>query len=162
VTVEVQVLGRFAVRRDGAILPPFPRRDAAALVKLLALTPGHTLRTERAIDLLWPDQPLAETRPRLHKAAHYARRALGRPDAVVLRGEQVALCAGEDVVVDAESFETAAGAALAGDPAARADACAQVAGRFRGDLLPEDTAEPWTEDHRGSGTRSRARPCSRR
>jgi len=51
--------------------------------------------------------------PKLHKAAHFARRALGVPDAVVLRGDQVVLCRGGSVIVDAVRFEERARRALA-------------------------------------------------
>ena len=51
-------------------------------MKLLALAPGRRLHREQVIDALWPDLPPTPPRPRLHKAAHYARRALGAPDAV--------------------------------------------------------------------------------
>jgi DNA-binding SARP family transcriptional activator len=67
------------------------RRDAASLVKFLALTPGHQLHREQVMDALWPDLNLLQAAPRLHKAAHYARQAVGRPDTVVLRGEMVSL-----------------------------------------------------------------------
>ncbi|MGY1806565.1 ATP-binding protein [Blastococcus sp. SYSU D00669] len=144
-TVELQLLGGFAVRRDGAPLPPFPRRDAAALVKLLALAPGHRLGCERAADALWPDLPLEEARPRLHKAAHFARRVLGEQDAVTVHANRVALLPHAPVEVDVERFETAAAAALAAaDPAA----CADAARLCPGALLPEDETEPWTAQAR--------------
>ena len=62
-------------RRRGR-LDPTQRR---ALVKLLALRPGRRLPREQVIDLLWPDLLLEQAAPRLHKAAHYARTALGVP-----------------------------------------------------------------------------------
>ena len=53
------------------------RRHAASLVKLLALSPGRRLHREQVIEALWPGLPVETPGPRLHKAAHYARRALG-------------------------------------------------------------------------------------
>src|SRR5215216_2512895 len=126
-TVEVQLLGRFEVRRDGVPVPPFPRRSAASLVKLLALTPGHRLSCERAADALWPDLLLDEARPRLHTAAHYARRTLGLPDAVALQDSWVALFPRQPVEVDVERFEAAATAALAAPDAGRSEACVAAA-----------------------------------
>src|SRR5690606_14478965 len=67
------------------------RRQAAALVKLLALAPGRRLHREQVIDALWPDQTLDEATPKLHKAAHFARRALGQPAGVALRDDIVSL-----------------------------------------------------------------------
>src|SRR3954468_12842252 len=100
--IDIRLLGRFEVVVDGVAVPSnaWQRRAAADLVKLLALAPSRTLHRERVIDALWADVAVDEAAPRLHKAAHYARRAIGRDDAVVLRADTVALLPGADVVVD--------------------------------------------------------------
>jgi DNA-binding SARP family transcriptional activator len=108
----------------------WPRRDAATVVKVLALSPHRSLHRERLMDVLWPEAAPAEAAPRLHKADHYARRALGRPDAVVLRGEMVTLFPGQQVLVDLEQFAAAAEEAIAGGSATDA---AEVLDRFPGD-----------------------------
>ena len=92
-SVEIRLLGGFEVVVDGdkVTAGSWQRRAAADLVKLLALTDGHRLHRERVLEALWPGVDVASSSPRLHKAAHYARRAMGRPDAVVVRGETVAL-----------------------------------------------------------------------
>ncbi|HEU4541339.1 MAG TPA: hypothetical protein VFR23_09450 [Jiangellaceae bacterium] len=58
----------------------------------------------------------------MHKDAHYARRDLGDRDAVVLRGEVVALFPNATLEVDAVTFEAAADAALAHGPYHRTSA----------------------------------------
>src|SRR4051795_1265090 len=80
--VSVRLLGGFEVVVDGRAVHPqhWRRRSAAALVKLLALAPGRRMRREEVIDALWPDLLVDEAAPRLHKAAHYARTALGARD----------------------------------------------------------------------------------
>jgi DNA-binding SARP family transcriptional activator len=87
VSATIRLLGDFRIEIDGRQIPAaaWPRRHAAALVKLLALRPGHQLHRDRVIDSLWPDLSVEEAAPRLYKAAHYARRVLGRDDAIVLR-----------------------------------------------------------------------------
>ena len=65
------------------------------------------------MDLLWPDEPPARSAPRLHKAAHFARRAAGRPDAIVLRDDVVWLFPDSEVIVDAIRFEQLARVAVA-------------------------------------------------
>ena len=132
---------------DGTPIPAnqWIRRDASALVKLLALTPGGRSHRDRVVDALWPDLLLDTALPRLHKAAHYARRALGRRAAVVLKGEVVALFPDAVLEVDAVSFEAAADAALA-EPVSPEE-CA-VALNSAGELLPDDLAEPWLEEPR--------------
>ena len=145
-TIEITLLGTFEVRRDGAAVPAsaWSRRHAAALVKLLALSPGRRLHREQVIDALWPDLAVDEAAPRLHKAAHFARKAAG-DDTIVLRGESVALFPDQSVAVDVALFEAAADEALrAGDEAllqAASDRCG-------GDLLPEDLYEEWADGPR--------------
>jgi DNA-binding SARP family transcriptional activator len=145
--VRVGLLGGFTVEVDGVALPAdaWSRRQAAALVKLLALTPGRELHREQVIDALWPDLGLDEAAPRLHKAAHFARKALGAPTSVVLRGDVVALWPDGDLVVDAFVFDAIAEDAL---DKGSVDAAASAVAAYTGDLLPHDLYEPWTENVR--------------
>jgi DNA-binding SARP family transcriptional activator/pimeloyl-ACP methyl ester carboxylesterase len=118
------------------------RRPAASLVKLLALAPDRRLHREQVIDALWPDVAVADAAPRLHKAAHFARRALG-PDAVVSTSDSVQLLPGHAVTVDVADFETAAASAL--DAGAGIDAALV---RYGGELLPDDRYESWIDERR--------------
>ena len=56
-SARIRLLGDFRIEIDGRQIPAaaWPRRHAAALVKLLALRPGHQLHRDRVIDTLWPD-----------------------------------------------------------------------------------------------------------
>ena len=154
-TIEIRLLGGFEVEVDGSAVPPtaWQRRAAADLVKLLALAPARTLHRERVLDALWPGVAVDEAAPRLHKAAHYARRALGRDDAVVLRADSVALLPGVDVAVDLEAFERLAREAERRADAVGAERALAVA---TGDLLPEDPYEAWAEAARAHVTARRA------
>jgi DNA-binding SARP family transcriptional activator/pimeloyl-ACP methyl ester carboxylesterase len=147
VSARIRLLGDFSVEIGGEVIPAaaWPRRRAAALVKLLALRPGRQLHRERVIDCLWPDVGVEDAAPRLYKAAHFSRRALGRDDAIVLRGEVVSLLPGLEVEVDALAFDSAAETALADGSVAAAQA---ALGLFTGDLLPHDLYEPWLDDVR--------------
>src|SRR6476661_6210931 len=104
--IDITMLGDFAVAIDKAMVDPahWRRRHAAALVKILALEPRRTLHRERVIDLLWPELTVEDAAPRLHKAAHYARRALGGPGTVVLAAESVTLLPRDAVRVDVLQF----------------------------------------------------------
>ena len=151
--VEIDLLGGFAVRVEGRAVPAeqWRRRQAAALVKLLALAPRRTLHREQVIDALWPDSGIEEAAPRLHKAAYYARRALADPRALVVAGDTVSLFPDADVAVDAERYERSARQALAAEGPRDADAAAameSVADLWAGDLLPEDPYEAWLEGPR--------------
>jgi DNA-binding SARP family transcriptional activator len=142
--VSVRSLGRFQVSVGGGEVPAdaWRQRRAAELVKILSLAPGQRLHREQIIDALWPDFAPEAGAANLHKAAHYARRALGSQEAIVLRGEQVALWPDATVEVDALRFEADAAQALrSGDP----DACAAVAETYGGELLPEDRYAAWVE-----------------
>lgn len=121
--VGITMLGGFTVTIDRAVVDPAywrRRRHAAALVKVLALDPRRTLHRERVMDMLWPDLPVRDAAPRLHKAAHYARRALGGPGTIVLAGESVTLFPHHSVQVDAIRFQTLARAVQDAAAAGRA------------------------------------------
>jgi predicted ATPase/DNA-binding SARP family transcriptional activator len=143
---EIRLLGAFQVVVDGRPIPPnaWRRRDATALVKLLALTPGHRLLRDQVVDALWPDLLTEQALPRLHKAAHYARSAVGVRDGVVLDDGAVTLFPHADVVVDVDHVDSAAPAARSGD----LDAATEVVRVYAGDLLPDDLFEPWAEEPR--------------
>jgi len=144
--MRIGLLGGFEVAVDGVAVPEraWSRRSAASLIKLLALTETHRLHREQVIDTLWPDLSVDEAGPRLHKATHFARKALGVPGVLLVLGEVVALSTADDGLrVDAADFERLAAASLAGR-ANVADALAL----YRGELLPHDLYEPWTEDAR--------------
>jgi DNA-binding SARP family transcriptional activator len=76
-TTHVTMLGRFELAVDGVPVAEGnrARRHAAAVVKALALAPGRRLQREQVLDLVWPDETMAEAVPKLHKAAHFARGA---------------------------------------------------------------------------------------
>jgi DNA-binding SARP family transcriptional activator/pimeloyl-ACP methyl ester carboxylesterase len=143
VRVFIRTLGSFEVQVVDHPVPAsaWAHRRASDLVKLLALANDHRLHRERVIDALWPNLGPDAGAANLHKAAHYARRALGSAEAIVLRESLVALWPTASVEVDALRFEEEAEAAIA---AGDADACNQVAGRYRGALLPDDPNEEWT------------------
>jgi DNA-binding SARP family transcriptional activator len=148
-TVAVRLLAGFTVTVDGEPVPAnrWRTRQAAALVKVLALAPDRRLHREQVVDVLWPTDHVAQAAPKLHKAAHYARQAIGLPGSVVLRGGTVTLCpdADFDATVDVNRFERLARRALGdGDSAA----CRAALAAYGGELLPEDRYEPWTVDRR--------------
>lgn len=147
VSTRIQLLGGFVVVVDDAPVPEdrWSRRQVATFVKLLALAPGRRLHREQVIDALWPGVPVPDAGPRLHKVAHYARRALDDDESVVLRNETVALLPGRDVEVDVDVFREAARVALANHEGA---ALTEAVAAYAGPLLPEDPYEAWAETTR--------------
>jgi DNA-binding SARP family transcriptional activator len=153
-SVNVRLLGSFEVAVNGVPVADdaWTRRHAASLVKLLALAPERRLHREQVMDALWPGLTVDAAGPRLHKAAHYARRAMGDEGAsLVLRNDMVALRSEGTVAVDVDRFTELAARALAeGDRAAAAAALTE----YGGALLPEDLYEPWTDEPRDKARRA--------
>ena len=123
-------------------------KKAAALVKFLALAPGHRLHREQAMDLLWPDLGRKAASNNLRRILHTARRVLD-PAAgshyLVSEDESLVLCPQSDLWVDAEAFEAAARTARH----SREPVAYEVAlDLYYGDLLPGDRYEEWAEEPR--------------
>ena len=151
--VAVDVLGGFRLLVDDHVTADLSRRDAARLAKFLALAPTRRVHREVLVEALWPDVAPSAAANRLHKAAHFVRRAVGHPDGVVLGGDTVALFPDADVSVDVDRFEALATAGLAsGDRASLAAAAAA----YVGELLPFDLYEDWAF-HRRQRLRTRHR-----
>jgi DNA-binding SARP family transcriptional activator len=147
VLIKIRLLGRFEVAVDGGAVDNsgWTRRHAATLVKLLALAPGRRMHREEVLDAVWPDDDIDDAVPKLHKAAHFARRATGCADAIVLRNETAELVADSVVEIDAVAFETSARAALAARDTAGARRALTMYG---GELLPQDRYEDWAAPRR--------------
>jgi DNA-binding SARP family transcriptional activator len=126
--LEVRLFGRFEVLVDSRPVPAeaWAQRRATDLVKLLALAPGHRMLRDEVLEMLWPKLGADAAASNLHKAASYARSALGDRGAVVLRGGVVELAPAADVSTDVERFER-------GEDSA-----------YSGELLPDEPYEEWT------------------
>ncbi len=156
--LEVRVLGGFRVLVGGRGVPDgaWRQRRAAAVVKLLALAPGHRLHREQVAEALWPELAPEAAANNLRVALHHARRAIegaGTPAGVFLvrEGEGLALGPADRVRVDVDAFEEAVGRAWrTADPAAVEEAL----DRYAGDVLPEDPYEEWVASRRGAARAS--------
>ncbi|MGI8329548.1 ATP-binding protein [Actinomadura scrupuli] len=144
--VEISLLGGFEVRISGTAVPAaaWNRRSAASVVKILAMEPRRRMHRERLMSALWPELPVTEAGPRLHKAAHFARRHLG-PDSVVLGNEFVVLFPDRPVDIDVLRFQALLAEALETGDAVTAAKAADV---YTGPLLPGDDYEPWAGEAR--------------
>lgn len=141
--VRIELLGGFHVDAGHGVITDaaWPRRRAAAVIKVLALAPGHRLPRERVMDLLWPELEPAAAAANLRKAVHYARQTLGP------RGKDILLSAGDllrlepaAVWIDVDVFRAAvARARRSHEPSDYAEAVAL----YRDGLLPEDAYADW-------------------
>jgi DNA-binding SARP family transcriptional activator len=130
VRLKIEVLGRFRVTvgEKEIAADAWRRERGAALVKLLAVSPGHRVHKEQVIEAFWPDLDVEAGGANLRKAVHFARRALGVHEAIEL-GEVVALAG--DVEIDADRFVASKDPDLYG-----------------GELLPDDRYAEWLDEPR--------------
>ena len=135
--IRITLLGDFAVHRGDDVIrrADFERRSGAELVQLLALSPHRRLHREKVLDAFWPDAAIESSANRLHKAATYARKALGVTNGVVLSGDMVELLPDTDVTIDVDVVAKASPDDH-DQVAAALDLC-------RGELLPELPYEDW-------------------
>jgi DNA-binding SARP family transcriptional activator len=142
--LRIRLLGAFGVSVGAREIASdeWRLRKARAIVKLLALTPGHRVHREQLFDQLWPELDPDAAANQLRKAVHEIRRVLDPDPSATYRylesGEQLRLCT--SVRVDVADFEAAAlDARRSRDP----DGYAIAIARYNGDLLPEDRYEDW-------------------
>jgi predicted ATPase/DNA-binding SARP family transcriptional activator/DNA-binding CsgD family transcriptional regulator len=123
-------------------------RKAAALIKLLALAPGHRLHREQIMDLLWPDSGRRAASNNLRKTLHSARKVLD-PTAgfyhLASENESLVLCPKSDLWVDVDAFEQAVATARRSQDPAAYRAALEL---YPGELLPDDRYEEWAESRR--------------
>jgi DNA-binding SARP family transcriptional activator/tetratricopeptide (TPR) repeat protein len=140
-SVRLVLFGGFRTIVDGSDVPQsaWARRQAAGLVKVLALADGRRLHREQVFDLLWPGVEPAVAAPRLHKAAHYARKALG--DTALGTGNEM-IWLHDGIEIDVAEFHSL------GERAVReqsAPAATEALALYGGPLLPDDLFAPWAE-----------------
>ena len=150
--LEIQVLGGFRVRVGENDVPDAAWRlgKAKALVKLLALAPGHRLSRDTILETLWPGFAPSSAANNLRSTLHVARQALaggGGSGAAFLQMEDDVLVLEPEgqVAVDLDTFEAAAGKALRNNGIWHWQAAAE---RYTGDVLPEDLYEEWAARQR--------------
>ena len=149
--LRIELLGGFRVSAGEATVgeSAWRLRKARGLVKLLALTPEHSLHREQAIEALWPDSDPAAASNNLRQALFVARRALdscGEDGAArIVLARDVLTLAGDGLHIDVEAFEAAA---------AEAERAPSIAGHraaidlYGGELLPEDRFDEWATARR--------------
>jgi two-component SAPR family response regulator len=114
----------------------------------------HPSSTKEQIGLaLWRDASPARLRSNLGVALHYLRRALGRPDWIVISGDHYSFNRSLIHWVDVEEFESnlARARQLPRAAAQTVESIDQTIELYRGDLLQDIDAEwcvPWREELR--------------
>ncbi|WP_066363288.1 BTAD domain-containing putative transcriptional regulator [Herbidospora mongoliensis] len=131
---RIDLFGGFRVRVGDRLIAPeaWSQRKPAALVKLLALAPGHRLRREQVMDALWPDLDQRAAAANLRKALHSARRNLAEDKLILAVGDLLCLPP-EGVRVDVAAYWSAR----------RTRDYDEAIELYRDGLLPEDVYEDW-------------------
>lgn len=151
--LRVRLLGSFGLSLDDQALPiqASRRKKASDVIKLLALQPGQRLHRAQVLEALWPDLDEKSGMNNLHQNLYHARRMLepglskgAGSRFLTLEHETLVLYAGS-VEVDYNEFLRLVGQARSQGDVALYQAALQL---YRGDLLPEDIYEDWTEPQR--------------
>jgi DNA-binding SARP family transcriptional activator len=150
-TLRVQVLGEFRLQLDGVPLALGARSPPRMLdiLRVLAVTPGHTCAIEKLHDWLWPEAEGDRAKAACDQALHRLRKALGRADLVLLREGKLSL-ARDAAWVDLADWEHQLAQALAptspGTAGSRSgeSALEHVFHAFTGPLLQHERASEWS------------------
>ncbi len=168
-TLEVSTLGRFEVRRDQEPLTGgnWGRRKVVDLFKLLLSIEQHRIHREQVQEILWPNSPNEQGANSFGKTLYLLRRAL-EPDLVagkgsssiyVLLDHDTLMLVPGSLKIDADVFESStkrlqikmrnrSGKEAESQNRALLDELDPVLALYRGDYLPEDLYEDWTQRRR--------------
>ena len=151
--MEIDLLGRFAVRRGGRVVEAaeFGGRRVRQLVRILAAERGRVVSRDALIEALWGEQLPADPGTNLNVVVNRARRALGETDVLQTASGGYVLLDGTGVLVDVERFEelvTRARAARSRGDGVDAARAAGAALELWGEPLPEDAYADWARPHR--------------
>lgn len=147
--MDLQLLGRFQVRRDGVEVPAaaFGGRKVRTLLRVLAVRRPDLVSHEALAEALWPDRLPADPVANLGVLVNRARRALGDSTLIVTGTGGYAL--GGACTVDVTEFLAAVDLArTAGDDHAATLRACRTAARLWGEPLPEDTYADWAREPR--------------
>src|SRR5437588_5170861 len=168
--LEVATLGRFELRRNADPLSGgnWSRRKVVDLFKLLLSAEQHRLHREQIQEILWPTSPGEQAANSFGKTLYLLRRALepdlaagkGSASMYVLLDHDTLMLLPESIRLDADIFASSARALQAKmrnrpgkeqvgqEDAMLLDEFDQVLALYKGDYLPEDLYEDWSQRKR--------------
>lgn len=153
-SIEVRLLGRFAVLRDGVELPAtaFRQRLVRTLIRILLSRRGEFVSRDFLTEALWPGKAPADPGANLRVLITLARKAIGDSSLLQASAGGYAFSAADECVVDAEIF---LGQLQAAQEALARGKNEDALGAFRyalenwgGEPLAEDAYEDWAQDYR--------------
>ena len=152
--VEIHVLGRFSVRREGQEIAPsaFGGSLVRTFVRMLVARRGEFVSRDVLAESLWPRRLPADPAANLRVLVTRARRALGDPSLIVTSRGGYSFSADEHCVIDAEVFISGVRSARTLLAACRPDAAFRelqaALGAWGGEPLAEDAYDDWAQEYR--------------
>lgn len=166
--LEVATLGRFEVRRQQQLLTGgnWSRRKVNDLFKLLLSAEQHRLHREQIQDILWPNSSIEQATNSFGKTLYLLRRALepdlpagkGASSVYVLLDQDSLMLVPDSMSIDADIFESTAKQLQArmrsragkeqAEDALLLEEFDRVLALYKGDYLPEDLYEDWSQRRR--------------
>ena len=142
-TIQVFVLGRFQVLKDGAPIR-FSRRaqrKPLELLQALLANGGVEVGASTLTDALWPDSEGDAAYHALESALYRLRQLLGAPSAVSMAGGKLTLDR-RQFWVDMWAFESQLQAGNAG-PSGASERLARMRALYTGHFLAQEAEKPW-------------------
>jgi DNA-binding SARP family transcriptional activator len=158
--LEIRLLGRFSVRRDGQEIPvtELGGRLGRALIRILLTRRGAVVPVDVLAEALWPDRQPADPAANVAVLLSRVRRAVESPKLIVAATGGYLFSEGESCVIDAEAFLIRAQRGSAYLDSLRADAAlAEFRAALKlwgGEPLPEDVYADWSREYREQLLRS--------
>lgn len=168
--LAVSTLGKFEIRRDAELLTGgnWNRRKVCDLFKVLLSADQHRLHREQIQEMLWPTATIEQAANSFGKTLYLLRRALepelvagkGSSSVYVLLEHDTLMLAPQSMEIDADQFEAAAKPLQVamrsrttkeqdkGSTVQLLEQFDTVLALYKGDYLPEDIYEDWSQRRR--------------
>ena len=142
---RMKLFGGLRAQHGTHTVERFPTQKTAALLAILAFSPGRRHSRERLVDTLWPEADPAAGRDRLSQALVWLRHRLEPDDALrgsVLLADRLSVGLTPDAVTtDIAQFEAALAVAQRRDDSTGRAALEEAVSLYAGDLLPDVSSE---------------------
>ena len=146
--LDINILGRFALKKDGKGLP-FPKRikqKPLLLLKVLLSLGGREVREEKISDELWPEAEGDLAHKAFATNLHRLRKLMGFPEALQFRDGRLSLdprCCRVDAWVFEHLLKQAEEKKKTGEMKTAVQLTEKAIAKYRGDFLAEEEEKPW-------------------
>lgn len=149
--MDIGLLGRFRIERDGVELPP-PGRLVRTLLEVLLTRRGNFVPRDQLVEALWPHDPPSDPAANIKVLVSRARVLLGERSLILTGPAGYSFAKSDSCRVDAELFVQRL---LMGSRELGCGRCREAAAYleeaidlWRGEPLSEETYEDWAREYR--------------